>query len=219
MKGMLIKDFQLMRNSKNIFVIMIILMFFMLFSNPEQSLFVIAYVSIIMGMLGLSTISYDEFDNGYTFLMTLPITRKMYVKEKYILSLIVGGTGWLVVTAATSIYFIVGNVSVIWEEWLMSALSPFIVMFLIQMVMLPVQLKFGGDRGKIVMMGIFGVIFLILLGSEKILKANKIGIDDMINKIPRIHMATGILAVTVICAGAVLVSYLISRRIMDHKVF
>ena len=32
----------------------------------------------------MSSISYDEFDNGNAFLFSLPITRKDYVLEKYI---------------------------------------------------------------------------------------------------------------------------------------
>ena len=43
--------------------------------------------TILGMMLTISTISYDEIDNGYTFLMTLPIDTKTYVKEKYLLCL------------------------------------------------------------------------------------------------------------------------------------
>lgn len=219
MKGLLIKDFQLIRNSKNIFGIVIILMFFILFSNPEKSVFVVSYVSIIMGMLGLSTISYDEFDNGYTFLMTLPITRKIYVKEKYILNLLLGGTGWVVVTAVSGIYLAASNTPVIWREWMVMVFSLFSVMLLFQVIMLPIQLKFGGDRGKIVVMGIFAVIFLTTWGGGKILSANGIRLSDLINKMPQINMAAGVPAIAAVCAAAVLISYLVSIKIMDEKVF
>lgn len=35
-------------------------------------------------MFTATTISYDGFDNCYLFLMTLPVTRKKYVNEKYL---------------------------------------------------------------------------------------------------------------------------------------
>ena len=45
--------------------------------------FMTGYLSMISAILAIGTISYDEFDNGYPFLMTLPITRKGYVLAKY----------------------------------------------------------------------------------------------------------------------------------------
>ena len=59
---------------------------FMLVAGQDTS-FVIMYANIIFMMFGLSTISYDAFDNGEAFLFTLPITKKLYVKEKYVFSL------------------------------------------------------------------------------------------------------------------------------------
>lgn len=45
---------------------------------------------MICSMFSLSTISYDEFDNGNAFLFSLPITRKGYVIEKYIFGIMLG---------------------------------------------------------------------------------------------------------------------------------
>lgn len=50
----------------------------------------------------VGTISYDEYDNGYRFLMTLPIDAKMYVLEKYIFFIAGTITSWV---EAFIIYF------------------------------------------------------------------------------------------------------------------
>lgn len=39
-------------------------------------------------MIAVGTLSYDETDNGLAFLMTLPVDRKTYVREKYLFILI-----------------------------------------------------------------------------------------------------------------------------------
>ncbi len=46
----------------------------------------------------LSTISYDEFDNGNAFLFSLPITRAGYVVEKYCFALILALSAWTIST-------------------------------------------------------------------------------------------------------------------------
>ena len=59
MKGLLIKDFKLMKNQKNFFFIMIFIAAAMLFAEFEST-FVVSYFTMIASMFVLSTISYDE---------------------------------------------------------------------------------------------------------------------------------------------------------------
>lgn len=90
MKGLLIKDIKLMKNQKNFFFIMLFVAVAMLFAEFDSS-FVVSYFTMIASMFVLSTISYDEYDNGYAFLFTMPFARKAYVKEKYMFSILMGG--------------------------------------------------------------------------------------------------------------------------------
>ena len=73
MKGLLIKDFKLMKNQKNFFFIMIFIAAAMLFAEFEST-FVVSYFTMIASMFVLSTISYDEYDNGYAFLFSMPFS-------------------------------------------------------------------------------------------------------------------------------------------------
>ena len=56
MKGLLIKDFKLMKNQKNFFFIMIFIAAAMLFAEFEST-FVVSYFTMIASMFVLSTIS------------------------------------------------------------------------------------------------------------------------------------------------------------------
>ena len=81
MKGLLIKDLKLLKGQKNFFVVLIVIAIVLSVSMSSPS-FVIGYMTFIGAVFTLSTISYDEFDNGNAFLFTLPFSRMDYVIEK-----------------------------------------------------------------------------------------------------------------------------------------
>ena len=62
--------------------------------------FAIGFLTFVMSLFSVSSISYDEFDNGNAFLFSLPITRTTYVVEKYCFGLILGLSAWTVFYAA-----------------------------------------------------------------------------------------------------------------------
>ena len=87
MRGMLVKDFRMLWMQKQFFAVIVVLSVFLLFSGQAAS-FIIFYC-MAMGMyLSLSMIAYDEYENGYAFLFTLPVSRRGYVIEKYVFSVI-----------------------------------------------------------------------------------------------------------------------------------
>ena len=57
-------------------------------SFAMDSTFVVTYFTMIGSLLVLTTISYDTFDNGMPFLMSLPVSGKTYAQEKFLFSLI-----------------------------------------------------------------------------------------------------------------------------------
>ena len=102
MKGMLVKDFKLMKGQRNFFAVIAAMAVGMAIFMEEPS-FIIGYMTFAGSLFTLSTISYDEFDNGNAFLFSLPISRKGYTVEKYQFGLIAGGVSWLFATVAAGI--------------------------------------------------------------------------------------------------------------------
>ena len=78
MKGLLIKDFKLLKNQKQFFLIIGLITFMFLVTN-DSPYFTITYATMMFSMFTMSTISYDEYDNGAAYLFSLPISRKGYV--------------------------------------------------------------------------------------------------------------------------------------------
>lgn len=114
----------------------------------------------VLSLFTLSTISYDEFDNGNAFLFTLPISRAGYAVEKYCLALLLGGGAWvLAIFFAMVIAIVRGTVSV--SDIAMTAVMILPALIVIQAVMIPFQLKFGGEKGRSALIGAVGLLFVI----------------------------------------------------------
>ncbi len=217
MKGLLIKDFQLLKNQKMFFLVIIITAVGVAASTGDIS-FIIGYMSFVGTLFTLSTISYDEFDNGSAFLFTLPITRREYVAEKYAYGLIMGIISWTfsVVVSVISVS-IRHNMSV--SDTLKTALMMLPILVLILAFMLPFQLKFGSEKGRIAIIGAVGI--LILIGFLAVKIAESLGIDlvSVLNhlQVPGIGMITA--AALGFGIIALLISMKISSTIMNQKEF
>lgn len=80
MKGLMVKDLRLLANQKQFFLI-VVFMSVMLIISGQNMFFIVSYGTMICSFFTISTINYDEFNNGYEFLFTMPISRWGYVFE------------------------------------------------------------------------------------------------------------------------------------------
>ena len=79
MKGLLVKDFRLLLSQKAYYMA-VFLVAIVLATSTGSPNFVVGYLAMLCMMFALSSISYDEFDNGNAFLFCLPISRNGYVR-------------------------------------------------------------------------------------------------------------------------------------------
>ena len=162
MKGLLIKDWRLLRQQKVFFVLVTIVTAMMMLVGDV--VFALSFISFVMALFTLSTISYDEFDNGYPFLFTLPITRQGYALEKYVFGLILGGGAWLLATLLALVAAVLEDVM---EPLalLQAAGVILLLMVLLQALMIPFHLKFGAEKGRIalivVLAALASVVFMV----------------------------------------------------------
>lgn len=169
MKALLIRDLCSLKESRMLIVLMFLVAAAMaVWGGEEQAAFIITYVTVLSAILMLNTMGYDEMDNGYAFLFTMPFSRKKYVQAKYLFGALIGLTGWGI-AVIMSLVLVRGNDSAIpGEIWMLMYVGTLMSLFLIQSVMIPVQLKFGGPKGRvavIVLMAIcFGVVAVFAQG-------------------------------------------------------
>ena len=87
MKGLLIKDYKLMLGQKS-FLGMAALMAVLYLAIYKDPTFAVVFITVMCTMFTISTLSYDEYENGMAYLFTLPISRNIYVLEKYAFALV-----------------------------------------------------------------------------------------------------------------------------------
>lgn len=217
MKGLLTKDFRIFLVQKRFFILLVFIALILNFGTDGS--FAVSYMASMGSIFVLSTISYDEFDNGMPFLMTLPVTRKTYAREKYVFGIVLGFAMWLVGVALSIISLLIGGgVGDIKEAVIAAAVC--IPLFIILLsVMIPIQLKFGAEKGRIALIAVFGIVFLICFGIGKFVEV--MGIDmsqvaGMLSKVSENVLVVGVVAATVII---LLISYRVSTIIMEKKEF
>lgn len=219
MKGLLIKDFKLLKNQKSLIFIFFAVILLLLFSTDVSPLFAVGYAAFIGAVVVISTISYDEYDNGNAFLFTLPFRRKDYAAEKYIFTLLCSGTAWLLSTAAVAVFEYLKQPRMMLSDTIFPALLILSVFILIASVMLPVQLKFGQNRGTLAVFVTFFLIAAVIWLISKLLASFGIDSEKWFDTLQ--SASFGILClICLIAASAVFtISFLISVRIVEKKEF
>lgn len=217
MTGLLIKDFKLLKNQRIYFIVIIAIAVGMALFMENVS-FIIWYVTFVGSIFTLSTISYDEFDNGNAFLFSLPITRKNYIMEKYEFGFIIGVSSWLIAAAVTVISCLVRN-SYVGQDIIFIALMALPGAIILLAVMLPFQFKFGGERGRIALIGAVGLVYIIMFVSVKAVELFNVDLTPVLGNLEAMSMGTIIAAVWGGTAVVLPISLRISINIMNRKEF
>ena len=215
MRGLLDKDLRLAIRRKNVLVIFLIVTVIMGFS--VGGVFTVGYLALLATIIAVSTVSYDEADNGMEFLMTLPFSRKTYVREKYLLSLILGAGAILI--GAVIVYGIglvgIGSSS---EPVSLVQLLPILPgVFMTAIIIIPLQLKFGMEKSRIALAILIGGVFVLtyflrgILGSD----ADTIPASAVVFAV---NNPSIVLLIAIACEAVLFfISYFISVRIVEKK--
>jgi len=168
-------------------------------------------------MFGITTLNYDHFDNGFAFLFTLPITRKLYVLEKYIFSMLC-----TVVGAGDALLMMFVGSFIRSEYALVSSDISFLVGYVLGAMIflalvLPIQIKFGPEKGRIAMLVLFMLIMALGTGLKSVVEDEKV--VELFAKLSSLApiLLLGTLAVLAIMMLGI--SYMISCKIIVKKEF
>lgn len=216
MKGLLIKDWKLLTRQKTTLLMLLILVLLFPAMGMDAG-FVVSYTMMIFLFQTVSTVSYDDFDNGMAFLFTLPIDRKTYVREKYALGLITAVFAWIISVAINLVFMIVMS-----EEGLGnpgSTLVPLVLIFPAMLfmweILLPLQLKFGAEKARVVIFIVAGGVAAVMAIGEKLMTA--VQTDNIRQMLTGITPAQAAIALFLLAFAGLLISYVSSVRIMEKK--
>ena len=179
-------------------------------------------ICAIVGMISLSTFSYDEISKSNKYILTLPTNRKEIVKEKYILAIgatILGGLlGILLTIIVVNImnYLRPENIiNIDYETLITTAIGGIFCISLLQSIQIPSIFKWGAEKGRIQMFISLFIIIAVIGGIYFLITKSNINVNiemlgDFINKF-------GIIILIALMIVMYFVSYKIAYKIYKNK--
>ncbi len=210
MLGLIKKDFLLIKANLKSMVIIFIVYLILAFQGTFDVTFIVPLIGI---MLFISTFSYDDFNNWNSYAVTLPNGRKNVVRAKYIASIILTVIlGVIALAIGVGISHTKTN-SINLDEIISSLMGTMLSSVIIISLLYPIVFKFGATNGRIIL---FAVVFGIAgIGA---LIAQFVDMTSIINMINRLD-SYSLIAIPIISAILLGISYLISNKIYQNKEF
>lgn len=163
MKALFIQDIRYMLTQKSFLVTILIVGIALALGQNDNYIFVIGYLGFMGMITGLMSLTMDDQSHGLTFLFSLPIDRRVYVREKYCFIVLIGVLFGSVATALCLLFRVFAEYKAPLDEILATAFGTFFVMLLFVAIMLPLQLKFGAERARLASFIAIGFFFAAVL--------------------------------------------------------
>lgn len=217
MKGLFVKDIELMKQQKQFFILVVVMGVILNLAGGSGSVsFATGYFTIVTAIFAITTISYDEFDNGLAFLMTLPVTRKQYVAEKYLLGAGLTAAAWGIATITGVICKGVAELQGCLSETIIGSLIDIPLALLMLAVSLPLVIHFGAEKGRYIAMVMWAIIFAVVYILIKTMGLSADAVDAWLNGLNWGMVLAGVVLFTVIVYMG---SFGIGVRLMEKKEF
>ena len=216
MKGLLIKDMKLMLGQKRFFLIVMGMGIMLMFSGDEPATSM-GYVTMLITIFSLNTISYDEHENGMSFLMTLPITRKTYVQEKYAFAVALATVASALSVILVYVISMIRHIDVVLKEVLIIGGVLSGVSILIFAITLPLMVKFGSDKGRIALFAVFAVIGVLIALLAKLVEKPGSPLMNVVVKFSELSAGTIVFIAVFAMILTVLASYFVTVKIISRK--
>lgn len=154
MKGLLRKDlFMILKYGRTLLIMCVI--FLAMSIVAEENFFFIVYPVLLGGVLPVTLLSYDERFGWNRYCDALPITRKQVVDERYLMSLLSFFVLYVLTLAVQAAVLLPKGRG---EDLLeLAGLLPSLGL-VAPALMLPITLRWGVEKGRIVYYFIIGVI-------------------------------------------------------------
>ncbi len=219
MKGLLIKDFRILLHQKTTFLVIVLLGIFMS-TNGGNISFSMGYMMFVSATLTITTISYDYFEKGMSFLFTFPISKKLYVVEKYLLSLLIG----LVVAV---VGFVLNFAAVFfgalapWDEFSVTVVTTLAVALLMIALYIPVYIKCGPEKSRVAILIVIGAIAAVGYLAYLVIKVESVQkmLMPLVGVLENMTAGQFIAIGVAIWAVLMVISVVVSLRIMEKKEF
>ena len=214
MRGLFDKDFRLLKGQKNFFLLILVIT--VLLSLNSEDNFAVTYLTFIAGFLTISSFGYDDNGNCMPFLMTLPVSRKLYVKSKYVLGFLLTFIGWMAGMVISTVTAFLHKAPPTTEAVLFQLAWVFLWMILLSFV-LPMLFRFGAEKGRMATLAMMLVFMAIVFALSKLAEGMGVDVDACLDALASQQIVVLVAGMAVVALVMVLISYLISAKIVQNK--
>lgn len=218
MKGLLIKDLKLIKKQNRILAITALLCAWFFITDRDASA-ISAYIAAMVSIIAVGTVNYDEFDNGMGFLFTFPISRRSYVLEKYVFGILLMAVVCIAGSALVFAQAMLKHKPYDAATGFTALLVPVITMSLILSVSLPIQLKYGAENSRAVLLLVGVCAAVIIYGAQQMAKVFAIDFSGVKERIVQASITEVAVCICVLSVAMLGSSYWISVMIMKGKQF
>ncbi len=210
MKFLILKDYyNVKHNLKQLMILVLIFAVTILPAGPEMFMITI---SVICSTLITTTFSFDERSKWSKYALIMPVSRKNYVKSKYCMSLIFGGSGLVLGIVCGIIGGIVTKKPVTFSLMLVCILVSLIAILFINAFMIPQIIKFGTEKARITFLIIVIIPSGIVFVGAKILQFLQVEVTEKL-------LVYGLIGALLISIGLFIGSYFLSVKWFSKKEF
>lgn len=220
-KGLIKKDLYNLGSYKSSIIIMIIFCAVAIIGT-KAVIYGPIIICTMIGMIALSTFSYDEISRANKYILTLPTNRKELVKEKFILAIgattfggILGILITIVVTKIMNYIQPINTINLNYNDLLFSTIGGMFGISLIQAIQIPSIYKWGPEKGRIQMFILIFLLVVLISGiGFLIMKSNiNINLDIFENFMERF----GMIFLVLLIGSMYFISYKASCKIYSNK--
>lgn len=220
-KGLMIKDLLQLKSYKKTLIIFILFFIFIAMTNSDILSFVqiiTMMLTLVFGMVGIATFSYDQMANADKYILTLPLSKKEIVKSKYIFTICSSFIGAILGVIISLIILVIKKQNFDIGDVLSTTLGGVLGIGIVEAIQIPCIYKWGAEKGRIQIYVIaFAIAFIAgavaYIGEKLNINLPINNILDILNKLnkllPYIVLAT--------IAIVYYISYKISYKIYLKK--
>lgn len=205
MIGLLVKDLLNLKTNLKTYLILLIFYIILSITSKNPSMFG-GMVTLVSAMMPITAMSFDERSKWDGYALTMPLSRKSLVLNKYLLCFIFVLTAF-VLTALFNSFFTEMSL----EENILTNFGVLSVGILYMSVILPILFKWGVEKGRILMM----LVLVAPVGIMLLLINSGIAIPELNETI----IKTGFYFLIAISLIVFVISYFISLSIYKKKEF
>lgn len=202
MTGLLLKDICTLKKQLRLYFVICLIIAVAAGWNTEASGFISVYIPVFISVLPGTALAYDEQSKWDTMAAMMPYSVPQLVVSKYLLGLLCFVAGAILLC----IQRIVAG-TLFTAETISVFCTALITVLLLQALTLPMSIRFGVEKGRILLMAIVALGVVVLYGIDKIQ-----GIPELGETSGAAPFLIPLLAVAAVYLGSIAVSIRFYRK-------